>query len=239
MWRPLIPRLEGQFRVIAPDLPGIGESDVPTDGLDLTSAARRIHSLMAGLDIRTSIVVGHDIGLMVAYAYAALFPAETQKLVLMDAFIPGVDGWEAIHNHPGLWHFRFHGSTPEALVSGRERTYFDYYWNEFAADRTRSHSPRPIARPTPPRTPRPGRMRSAWSYFDSFSRAAVEFAQFARTRLAMPVLTIGGDRANGHALGEQGKLVAVNASAVVLANTGHWLMEENTQETIDALLRFF
>jgi len=71
---------------------------------------------------------------MVAYAYAALFPAETQKLVLMDAFIPGVDGWEAIHNHQGLWHFRFHGSTPEALVSGRERTYFDYYWNEFAAD---------------------------------------------------------------------------------------------------------
>ena len=82
-------------------------------------------------------------------------------------------------------------------------------------------------------------MRSAWSYFDSFSRAAIEFAQFARTRLAMPVLTIGGDRANGRALGEQGKLVAVNASVVVLANTGHWLMEENTKETIDALLGFF
>ena len=171
MWRPLIPRLEGQFRVIAPDLPGIGESDVPTDGLDLTSAARRIHSLMAGLDIRTSIVVGHDIGLMVAYAYAALFPAETQKLVLMDAFIPGVDGWEAIHNHPGLWHFRFHGSTPEALVSGRERIYFDYYWNEFAADRTRSISEADRQAYTAAYA-RPGRMRSAWSYFDSFSRAA-------------------------------------------------------------------
>jgi pimeloyl-ACP methyl ester carboxylesterase len=82
-------------------------------------------------------------------------------------------------------------------------------------------------------------MRSAWSYFDSFSNAAIEFAQLAKTKLAMPVLTIGGDRANGRALGEQGKLVAVNASAVVLANTGHWLMEENTTETIDALLRFF
>ena len=238
MWRPLIPRLEGQFTVIAPDLPGIGDSDVPTDGLELTSAARRIHSLMAGLHIRKSIVVGHDIGLMVAYAYAALFPAETQKLVLMDAFIPGVDGWEAIHNHPGLWHFRFHGSTPEALVSGRERIYFDYYWNEFAADRARS-LPEADRQAYTAAYARPGRMRAAWSYFDSFSRAAIEFAQFARTRLAMPVLTIGGDRANGHALGEQGKLVAVNASVVVLANTGHWLMEENTQETIVALLRFF
>ena len=238
MWRPLIPRLEGQFTVIAPDLPGIGESDVPAAGLDLTSAARRIHGLMAGLDIRTSIVVGHDIGLMVAYAYAALFPAETQKLVLMDAFIPGVDGWEAIHNHPGLWHFRFHGPTPEALVSGRERTYFDYYWNEFAADPTRS-IPEADRQAYTAAYARPGRMRSAWSYFESFPRAAIEFAQFARTRLTMPVLTIGGDKANGRALGEQGKLVAVNASAVVLANTGHWLIEENTKETIDALLRFF
>ena len=82
-------------------------------------------------------------------------------------------------------------------------------------------------------------MRSAWRYFESFPAAAIEFEQFARTRLTMPVLTIGGDKANGHALGEQGKLVAVNARAIVLADTGHWLMEENTKETIDSLLRFF
>lgn len=238
MWRPLIPRLEGQFRVIAPDLPGIGESDVPASGLDLTTAARRIHSLMARLDIRTAIVVGHDIGLMVAYAFAALFPAETRKLVLMDAFIPGVEGWEAIYNSPGLWHFRFHGPTPEALVSGRERIYFDSYWNGFAADGTRS-LPEADRQAYTAAYARPGRMRAAWSYFDSFPSAAIEFAQFAKTKLAMPVLTIGGDKANGPALGEQGKLVAVDASAVVLADTGHWLMEENTKETIDSLVRFF
>jgi hypothetical protein len=77
------------------------------------------------LGVEKAAVVGHDIGLMVAYAYAAQFPAETDKLVLMDAFLPGVEGWEAVYNNPGLWHFRFHGSTPEALVAGRERTYPD------------------------------------------------------------------------------------------------------------------
>src|SRR6266699_2413009 len=118
--------------------PGIGGSDIPKDGLDMKGAAIRIHDLVKGLGIEKAVVVGHDIGLMVAYAYAARFPAETERLVLMDAFLPGVDGWETIYNDPRLWHFRFHGSTPEALIAGRERTYLDYYWNEFAADRTRS-----------------------------------------------------------------------------------------------------
>src|SRR5438046_9592254 len=77
---------------------------------------------------------------MVAYAYAAQFPAETEKLVLMDAFLPGVTGWEAVYNNPGIWHFRFNGPTPEALVRGRERIYFEHFWNDFAADKNRSLS---------------------------------------------------------------------------------------------------
>ena len=75
---------------------------------------------------------------MVAYAYAAQFPTETEKLVVMDAFLPGVAGWEEVYNNPGIWHFRFNGPTPEALVRGRERIYFDYFWNDFAADKTHS-----------------------------------------------------------------------------------------------------
>src|SRR5215831_7797650 len=138
MWRPLIPQLAEKFTVIAPDLPGIGDSDIPADGLDMKNAAIRIHALAKSLGVEKARVVGHDIGLMVAYAYAAQFPAETEKLVLMDAFLPGVEGWEAIYNNPGLWHFRFNGPTPEALVQGRERTYFEHFWNDFAADKTHS-----------------------------------------------------------------------------------------------------
>ncbi len=81
------------------------------------------------LKIDKARVVGHDIGLMVAYAYATQFPEETEKLVVMDAFLPGVPGWEPIYNDPNVWHFRFNGEYPEKLVKGRERTYFDYFWN--------------------------------------------------------------------------------------------------------------
>ena len=138
MWKPIIPALAMRFTVIAPDLPGIGDSDIPAEGLDMKNAAIRVHDLAKSLGVQKAEVVGHDIGLMVAYAYAAQFPAEVTKLVLMDAFLPGVPGWEAVYNNPGIWHFRFNGPTPEALVKGRERIYFDYFWNDFAADKTHS-----------------------------------------------------------------------------------------------------
>ena len=124
MWRPLIEKLTDQFSLIAPELPGIGDSDIPNSGADMKTAAIRIHALAKALGITKARVVGHDIGLMVAYAYAAQFPAEVEKLVVMDAFLPGVAGWELAYNNDNLWHFRFHGSTPEALVKGREKTYF-------------------------------------------------------------------------------------------------------------------
>jgi len=238
MWRPLIPKLASTFTVIAPDLPGIGGSGIPKDGLDMARAARRVHALIKGLGIERAVVVGHDIGLMVAYAYAAQFPAEVEKLVLMDAFLPGVDGWEAIYNNPAIWHFRFNGRTPEALVKGRERTYFEHFWNDFAADRTRS-IPEADRRAYTAAYARPGRMRSAWAYFVSFPQAAKDFARLSQTMLAMPVLSIGGDKANGTALAKQVKLVASNAASVILPNTGHWVMEESPQETISALLGFF
>src|SRR5439155_17989743 len=97
-----------------------------------------VHDLAKSFGVEKAEVVGHDIGLMVAYAYAAQFPTEVTKLVLMDAFLPGVEGWEAVYNNPNIWHFRFNGPTPEALVQGRERTYFGYFWNDFAADKTHS-----------------------------------------------------------------------------------------------------
>jgi pimeloyl-ACP methyl ester carboxylesterase len=237
MWRPLMPQLAATFTVIAPDLPGIGGSDIPADGLDMTHAAIRIHALVRSLGVAKAVVVGHDIGLMVAYAYAAQFPGEVEKLVLMDAFLPGVPGWEAIYNNPASWHFRFNGPTPEALVSGRERTYFEHFWNDFAADKTRS-IPDSARQAYTVAYARAGRMRAGWAYFVSFQQAARDFAVFAQTKLTMPVLSIGGDRANGEALGAQVKLVATNATSIMLPNTGHWLMEERPEETTAALLRF-
>jgi pimeloyl-ACP methyl ester carboxylesterase len=237
MWRPIIPLLAEKFTVIAPDLPGIGDSEIPKDGLDMKTAAIRIHALAKSLGVEKARVVGHDIGLMVAYAYAAQFPTETEKLIVMDAFLPGVAGWEDVYNNPGIWHFRFNGPTPEALVRGRERIYFDYFWNDFAADKTRSLSEADRAAYTAAYA-RPGRMRAGWAYFVSFQQAARDFAQLSQTKLTMPVLAIGGEKANGQVLGEQMKIVATNATMVVLKNTGHWVLEENPKETTDALMKF-
>jgi pimeloyl-ACP methyl ester carboxylesterase len=237
MWRPIIPALAERFTVIAPDLPGIGDSDIPSDGLDMKSAAIRIHDLVKSLGIQKEEVVGHDIGLMVAYAYAAQFPAEVTKLVLMDAFLPGVQGWEAVYNNSHIWHFRFNGPTPEALVKGRERAYFDYFWNDFAADKTHS-IPEAARLVYAAAYARPGRMHAGWAYFVSFLQAAKDFAQLSQTKLTMPVLSIGGDKANGVALGEQVKLVATDATVIVLKNTGHWLLEESPKETTAALEKF-
>ena len=237
MWKPIIPALARRFTVIAPDLPGIGDSDIPADGLDMKSAAIRIHDLAKSLGVQKAEVVGHDIGLMVAYAYAAQFPAEVTKLVLMDAFLPGVEGWEAIYNNPGIWHFRFNGPTPEALVKGRERIYFDYFWNDFAADKNHS-IPEADRRAYAAAYARPGRMHAGWAYFVSFLQAAKDFAQLSQTKLTMPVLTIGGDKSLGKELGEQAKVVATNATVIVLKNAGHWVMEEQPKETTEALENF-
>ena len=237
MWRPLIPRLAEKFTVIAPDLPGIGDSDIPARGLDMKSAAVTIHALAKSLGIEHARVVGHDIGLMVAYAYAAQFPAEVDKLALMDAFLPGVPGWEAIYDNPQIWHFRFNGFTPEALVKGRERTYFEHFWNDFAADKTHSIPEAERVAYTTAYS-RPGRMRAGWAYFVVFPQTAKDFEELARTKLTFPVISIGGEKANGAALAEQTKLIGTDVTRVIIKNSGHWLMEERPEETMDALLKF-
>ena len=236
MWRPIIPTLAEKFTVIAPDLPGIGDSSIP-DKIDMLEAAKQIHDLVRSLKIDKARVVGHDIGLMVAYAYAAQFPGETEKLAVMDAFLPGVPGWEPIYNDPNTWHFRFNGEYPEKLVKGRERTYFEYFWNVLAADKTRS-IPEADRKAYTKAYAKPGRMRAAWMYFASWPQLAKDFAQLSQTKLTMPVLSIGGEKSLGNELGAQMKLVAENPIVIVLPNTGHWILEEKPKETTDALVNF-
>ena len=237
MWKPLASVLAPRFTVIAPDLPGIGDSSIPPSGLDMKTSAQRVHAVVHSLGYSKARVVGHDIGLMVAYAYAAMYPQEVEKLALMDAFLPGVGGWEAVYNNPGIWHFRFYGATPEALVKGRERIYFEHFWNDFAADKTRS-IPEADRRAYTQAYARPGRMAAGFAYFAAFPKTAVDFAELAKTPLPFPVLAIGGEKANGVALGAQAKLVATDVTVVVLKDTGHWILEERPDETIAALVRF-
>jgi len=237
MWNPILPVLGAKFTVIAPDLPGIGDSSIPGGEMSMKTAAIQIHDLVRSLGVAKSRVVGHDIGLMVAYAYAAQFPTEVEKLVVMDAFLPGVQGWEPIYNDPNYWHFRFNGPTPEALVKGRENIYFAYFWNDLAADKDHS-IPEMDRKAYLAAYSRAGRMRASWEYFVSWPQTAKDFAQMAQTKLTMPVLSIGGDKSLGGPLGEQMKLVATNVTVVTVKNSGHWILEEQPRQTIDALVGF-
>jgi pimeloyl-ACP methyl ester carboxylesterase len=152
MWTPILAVLGEKFTVVAPDLPGIGDSSIPAYGINMKAAAISIHSLVRSLGIEKARVVGHDIGLMVAYAYAAQFHAEVEKLAVMDAFLPGVEGWEAIYNNPAIWHFRFNGPKPEALVAGREPIYFSFFGTISPQTKT-ARSRRPTAKPISMRIP--------------------------------------------------------------------------------------
>jgi pimeloyl-ACP methyl ester carboxylesterase len=237
MWRPLMPQLAKNHTVIAPDLRGFGQSSKPMTGYDKKTMAQDIHALAQSLGYQHEIVVGHDIGLMVAYAYAAQYPNEVDRIVLMDAFLPGVGDWKTVWLLRDLWHFHFYGETPLKLVAGRERIYFEHFWNDFAADP--KHSVPEADRQFYARSyAQPGAMRAGFEVFHNFEQDAKDFAQFAETKLTMPMLVLAGEKASGEFLIEQGRLVDTNVNGVVIKGKGHWLMEEAPQQVIPQLVAF-
>lgn len=237
MWLPLMPLLAKNHTVIVPDLRGAGNSSKPDSGYDKKNMAVDIHELTSSLGFARVSIVGHDIGLMVAYAYAAQFPQATERVVLMDAFLPGIGNWKDVWLMRDLWHFHFYGEVPLALVNGRERIYFEHFWNDFAADPHHS-IPEADRRFYAEAYAQPGGMRAGFEYFRNFERDAKDFAQLSVTPLSMPVLVLTGEKASGNFLIEQTKLVASNVQGQVVMGSGHWLMEEAPQAVIPAIIAF-
>jgi pimeloyl-ACP methyl ester carboxylesterase len=237
MWLPLFATLAEKHTVIAPDLRGFGQSTAPPDGYTKAAMARDIHALVKSLNYDHIRLVGHDIGLMVAYAYAAQYPSEVDRLVLMEAFLPGVGDWNSVFLLRDLWHFHFYGKTPLALVTGRERIYLEHFWNDFAADPNKSLSENDrefYAK----EYAQPGHMAAGMEVFRAFPRDAEDFAQFAKTKLTMPVLVLSGEKAGGPFLIEQGKMVATHVEGVLVKGSGHWLMEEAPDQVTPKLVEF-
>jgi pimeloyl-ACP methyl ester carboxylesterase len=237
MWRPLIVELAKTRTVIAPDLRGFGQSSKPISGYDKKTMAQDVHALATSLGYQRASIVGHDIGLMVAYAYAAQYPTEVDRIVLMDAFLPGVGDWKSVWLLRDLWHFHFYGETPLKLVAGRERIYFEHFWNDFAADPKHS-VPEADRRFYAAAYAQPGAMRAGFEVFRAFEQDAKDFAQFAETKLTMPMLVLAGEKASGNFLIEQGRLVDTDVQGVVIKGSGHWLMEEAPRQVIPQLVAF-
>ncbi|RKE38891.1 pimeloyl-ACP methyl ester carboxylesterase [Paraburkholderia sp. BL23I1N1] len=237
MWLPLIDQLDDRRVVIAPDLPGAGASAMPETGYDKKAMAQDIHAMVHALGYRKVKIVGHDIGLMVAYAYAAQYPDEVESITLMDAFLPGVGDWQKVWLLRDKWHFNFYGETPLKLVEGRERIYFEHFWNDFAADPKHAmpEADRELYAAT---YAQPGRMRAGFEYFRAFPQDAQDFAEFAKTPLTMPMLVLTGEKASGTFLINQARLIDTNVQGIVIQGSGHWLMEEAPAQTIPAIVQF-
>jgi len=236
MWAPLAAELARTHTVVVPDLRGMGLSSHPEGGYDKRTQAGDIRAVLTKLNIDQADVVGHDIGTMVAFAYAARYPDKTTRLVVMDAPVPGVPPWEQIVRSPKLWHFSFGGPDAERLVKGRERIYLDRFWNEFAGDpskideATRVHYARLYAKP--------GAMHSAFAQFLSIPQDAEDNQKSIATKLPMPVLAIGGAKSFGENEAIVMRNAATNVQELVIPDAGHWLMEEQTQATVGAVVKF-
>jgi pimeloyl-ACP methyl ester carboxylesterase len=236
MWTPLAVALAKDHQVIVPDLRGLGLSSRPATGYEKKNQAGDIRAVLEALGVDQAVIIGHDIGTMVAYAYAARYRDKTNKLVVMDAPVPGIPPWDQIVRMSALWHFDFGGKDALRLVHGRERIYLDRFWNEFAGDpkkvdeSTRVHYARLYAAP--------GAMQAAFNQFQSIRKDVDDNAESVKTKLTMPVLAIGGEKSFGANEAIVMRNAATNVTEKVIPNAGHWLMEEAPDATIEAVLAF-
>jgi pimeloyl-ACP methyl ester carboxylesterase/quercetin dioxygenase-like cupin family protein len=235
-WGPLAAELVKSYTVVVPDLRGMGHSSRPLGGYDKKTQAADIRAVVTALGYDRASVVAHDIGDMVAYAYAARYPDKVERLVVMDAPIPGIAPWDEIVRNPELWHFSFHGPDAERLVQGRERIYLDRIWNAFSGDPGKPDEATRAFYST--QYALPGAMRAGFAQFTAFSRDVEDNKVFQRTKLAMPVLAIGGEKSFGAMEAAVMRNVAVNVREAVVPGAGHWLMEESPAFTIALISAF-
>jgi pimeloyl-ACP methyl ester carboxylesterase len=236
MWTKLGADLARDHTVVVPDLRGMGLSGKPDSGYDKWTQAADMRAVLQAVGIEKAAVVGHDIGTMVAYAYAARYRDITERLVVMDAPVPGVPPWDEVVRSPQLWHFDFGGPDMERLVKGRERIYLDRFWNEFAGtpskitEATRRHYAELYARP--------GAMHSAFAQFRAIRTDTEDNKKAITTKLTIPVLAVGGQKSFGAMEAVVMRNAAIDVTEVVIPDAGHWLMEEQPAPTVKAVREF-
>lgn len=237
MWNRLLPEFSKHFTVIAPDLPGLGESDKPDSGWDKKTMAARIHGLIKQLGYQNINLAGHDIGLMVAYAYAAQFGGEVKRLALMDALLPGIEPvWGQVKG--SAWWFGFF-SWPASgqIVAGREKAFLTNFWPIVG------HRPHPFTNEETNEFIRAyskeGSTTGAFHWFGGFEQDAIDNKVFMKTKLKMPVLAMGGEYFGAAFLADHCKLVAEHVTASNIKGAGHWIVQENTEQVQKDLLDFF
>ena len=243
-WRKMIPLLAPNFRIIAPDLPGQGDSDRPQGGYDTQALAAAVHGLLQQLGVDRCCMAAHDVGAWVAYPYAALFGSEVRRLVLMDAGIPGITLPDALPTDPArawrTWHFAFHAlpDLPELLIGGREREYLDWFLRRKAANPD-AFSDADIGEYLRVFT-KAGGLRAGLAYYRAASLSAQQNRDLAaRGKLAMPVLALGADQGSIADMAAPLRAYAGDVRGGVVANCGHFIPEEQPEAAAGELATFF
>lgn len=241
-WRVIMPRLAREYRVIAPDLRGLGDSGRPGTGYDKATVAEDVWALLHDhLGINRFRLMGHDWGGPTAYALTAMHRDAVQALAIVDVTIPG-DGTNVFSTSHGRWHHGFHRTLdlPEALVAERERIYVSWFCKNFAAHQGAISE---TAIDEYARTyAEPGAMRAGFNYYRAIPRDIENTKRFlADGKLSMPVLAIGGGQSFGRRelVEESMKRLAVNVQGAVIESSGHFVPEEAPDELLSLVLPFF
>lgn len=242
-WRALLPQLSRRYTVIAPSLPGAGKSDAPAGGYDKKSMAAAVHTLLRQIGHADGIrLVGHDIGSMVAYSYAAAHPHDVKKLVLSEAPIPDSSLYtfpSLTPVGPGFWNFGFFSLTnglPEKVVAGREKEWVGGFMDSLEVrkgsvtdDDTAVYAEA---------LEDPAHLSASFEWFRAFPQDVEDDAVYRRTKLTMPVLAVGAAGSLGEAVPDQVRRYAKNVTGVVVPGSGHWIYEERPAEMTELLLSF-
>ncbi|WP_051799676.1 alpha/beta fold hydrolase [Catenuloplanes japonicus] len=242
-WRHIMPALAAHYTVVAPDLRGAGDSDAPPTGYDKKTMAADLHGLLTQLKLDKDLrIVGHDIGTMVAYSYAAAHPADVTKLVLSEAPIPdpSVYTFPALTaNGPGLWNFGFFtvgNGLPEQMIQGREDVWIDRFSDHLMVKKGALTADDIAVYAGNLR--RPGHLAASFAWFRTLAEDVANDAEYQKTKLPMPVLAVGASAAMGTLVGDQVTQYATDVTPMVVPDSGHWIYEEHPTETTDMLLTF-
>ena len=240
-WEKVAARLAAKFTVISPDLRGAGESQTTSAGFEKKTMAADVHALVVSLGFDRIHLVGHDIGGMVAYAYAAQWPSEVASLTMIEMLLPGF-GIEALYaiRRPGDFaHIPFFMAydLPEWLVAGRESAFLDWFIRRNVSDQS-AFAPEDIERYAHV-LERPGALRAVFEGFRAFWQDATDNKQFSQTKLTMPVLAIGAASNVGSFLENSLQPLAENVRGIVFENCGHFIPDEQPEKLADTLEVFF
>ncbi|HEY4987448.1 MAG TPA: alpha/beta hydrolase, partial [Bradyrhizobium sp.] len=238
MWATLAVKLVADHTVIVPDLRGMGLSAHPDTGYTKKNEAADIAGVMDALKVDKAMLVTHDIGNMVGYQLVAQYRNRITRWVVIDAPLPGLGNWAAQLANPKTWHFNFHGPDEERLVAGRERIYLDRFWNELSDDpkrideATRQHYAALYARPHA--------IHDAFEQFVAFPQDGIDNQAVLASggKLTIPVLALGGEKSYGAGMKTELEFVATDVKGGIIPKSGHWVMEENPDATVELVLAF-